>query len=336
MGGPFASQGTGVHKGSTFAGFSLNITAATNASPAVLTSTANDLDNMTGFKSFAGAQIRCSGGTGAWAAINGTFYAHKIDNNTFSIFSDPQGAAPFDSSSFGALAGSVVCSMNPPIYNLVLTGIANVGGNARATVNTSSQGYNQIFPSTKLEARDGDPIAFTSHYLTDTTQYYAKVSCSGCAANQFDVYLDSALTRPPLPSSRFHNTPAGTQFAVLRNLSDPASLSLPGPLYTDTGLGTSSARKVRCVTIRLNTEACSDYPHAGEQAKYPCASDPANTKKSMLHQINVGDGFSDLSHFGNNHEILMVLKVDRSAGRKSNRCHSSQIVWRRPRIRMAR
>src|SRR5208283_1202210 len=229
-------------------------------------------------------------------------------------YADPQGARPVNSSSFGPLTGTVSCSMNPPLYNLILTGISNVSGHARATVNTSSQGYNAYFPSTTLVARDGDPITFTNRYLTDTTQYYVKVSCSGCAANQFDVYLDAALTLPA-PYTQVNSTPAGTQFAVFaESCPDPATLSLPGSLYEDTGIGTSGARKVRCVTIRLNTEACSDYPHAAEQAKYPCASDPANPNRSMLHQINVGDGFSDLSHFGNNHEIFMVLKVDRSGG----------------------
>ncbi len=297
-----------------FSGWSISVTAATNASPVVVTSPNNNLDNIVAFKSFAGAQIQCSGGSGAWAAINGTFYAHKIDNNTFSLYVDPQGTTPLNSSSFGALTGTVSCSMNPLLYNLILSGISNVSGHARVTVNTSSQGYNAYFPSTTLVARDGDPITFTSHYLTDTTQYYAKVSCSGCSANQFDVYLDKALTQPA-SYTQVNGTPAGTQFAVFaETCPDPAILSLPGPLYEDTGIGSSAARKVRCVTIRLNTEACSDYPHAGEQAKYPCASDPNNPNRSMLHQINVGDGFSDLSHFGNNHEILMVLKVDRSAG----------------------
>jgi hypothetical protein len=314
LGGPFVSQGAAVARAGTFSGWSISVTAATNASPVVLTSTNNNLDNLTGFKPFAGAQIQCSGGSGAWAAINGTFYAHRIDNNTFSLYADPQGATPLNASSFGTLTGAISCSMNPPIYNLILSGISNVSGHARAAVNTSSQGYNAYFPSTTLVARDGDPIALTSHYLTDTTQYYAKVSCSGCSANQFDIYLDKALTQPA-SYTQVNGTPAGTQFAVFaETCPDPATLSLPGPLYEDTGIGTSAARKVRCVTIRLNTEACSDYPHAGEQAKYPCASDPTNPNRSMLHQINVGDGFSDLSHFGNNHEILMVLKVDRSAG----------------------
>ena len=314
LGGPFVSQGMQVSRAGTFSGWSISITSATNASPVVLASANNNLDNLTGFKSFAGAQIRCSGGSGGWTAINGTFYAHKIDNNTFSLYVDPQGTTPLDSTSFGPLTGTVSCSMNPPLYNLILSGISNAGGNARVTVNMTAQGYNQYYPSQTLLARNGDPITFTNRYLSDTTQYYAKVSCSGCASNQFDVYLDSALTQPA-PYSKVNSTPAGTQFAVFaETCPDPATLSLPGPLFEDTGIGTSAARKVRCVTIRLNTEACSDYPHAGEQAAYPCASDPTNPKKSMLHQINVGDGFSDLSHFGGNHEILMVLKVDRSAG----------------------
>ena len=71
-----------------------SISAATNASPVVLTSTGHGLNT--------GASVTISGATGSWTPINGTSTITKIDANSFSI--------PVDSTAFGALTGTVVFS----------------------------------------------------------------------------------------------------------------------------------------------------------------------------------------------------------------------------------
>ena len=71
----------------------LSVTAATNASPAVLTVTAH------GFSTLMSPAITISGATGNWTPINGKSKATVINTNTFSI--------PVNSTTFGALTGTV-------------------------------------------------------------------------------------------------------------------------------------------------------------------------------------------------------------------------------------
>lgn len=73
-------------------GGSVSISAASNASPVSLTSVAHGL--------ITGDQVTISGGTGAWAAINGTFTVTVTSADTFTV--------PVDSTAFGALAGTIV------------------------------------------------------------------------------------------------------------------------------------------------------------------------------------------------------------------------------------
>jgi len=78
----------------------LSISAATNANPVVFTSTGH------GFSTLQLPLVTISGGTGNWTAVNGTFTATIIDANTFSI--------PVNSTSLGALAGTVVLDTTAP------------------------------------------------------------------------------------------------------------------------------------------------------------------------------------------------------------------------------
>lgn len=71
----------------------ISISAASNASAAVLTSASH------GFDTHSRPNITISGGTGNWTAINGTFVATIVNANTFSI--------PVDSTTFGALTGTI-------------------------------------------------------------------------------------------------------------------------------------------------------------------------------------------------------------------------------------
>jgi len=79
---------------------SVSISAATNANPVVFTSTGH------GFLLTARPQVVVSGATSGWTSINGTFTATIIDANTFSI--------PVNSTSFGALSGTVVFYTTAP------------------------------------------------------------------------------------------------------------------------------------------------------------------------------------------------------------------------------
>lgn len=76
-------------------GYSVAVTAATNANPVVIT---------TGIAHYftSGQQVSITGGTGTWVAINGTFTITVISPTTFSI--------PVDSTAFGALAGTVIAT----------------------------------------------------------------------------------------------------------------------------------------------------------------------------------------------------------------------------------
>ncbi|HXI85266.1 MAG TPA: hypothetical protein VNL17_14390 [Verrucomicrobiae bacterium] len=79
---------------------SVAVSAATNASPVVLTSTGH------GFALGSRPNVTIAGGTGNWTAINGTFTATVVDANTFSI--------PVDSTAFGALAGTITFTTTAP------------------------------------------------------------------------------------------------------------------------------------------------------------------------------------------------------------------------------
>jgi hypothetical protein len=77
-----------------------SISAATNANPVELTSTSHQ------FYTYSKPTITISGGTGAWAAINGRWTITVTGANTFTI--------GVDSTAFGALAGTIVFTTLAP------------------------------------------------------------------------------------------------------------------------------------------------------------------------------------------------------------------------------
>jgi len=81
----------------------VSISAGTNASPVVFTSTGH------GFNTASRPIVSISGGTGNWAAVNGDFVATIVDTNTFSI--------PVDSTAFGAVTGTIVFRTQAPRLN---------------------------------------------------------------------------------------------------------------------------------------------------------------------------------------------------------------------------
>ncbi len=312
LGGPFVSRGIGLHHpDGSFRVWTLPaIASATNTSPVVLNFAApHDIDNITGRYGGYGAQITCSGGTGNWAALNGVFFAHDItDNNHAALYSDALGVQPVDSSLWGNFGGqTIACTTMPPVYGIVVSAIASNGGTARITASdVYYAGYNTYYPSGNLPIRDGDPITFFSMRAT-YPQYYAHTGCSGCTAAQFDVYADAALTIPATFAALAPFVGQNDIVNYSETCPDPATVDTSW-FFADQGIGTPGNPISRCVTIRLNTEPCSDFASAGEQGTYPCPSDPNNTSRSSIHGINVGDSFYDLSHFGYNHEVFGVIK----------------------------
>jgi len=277
LGGPFTADVIGVRKNGTWQNTTLSISTCTKASPAVCTSTASNLDDFQ-FMAAGASQtslITISGATGmGWSTgLNSALYAHKIDANTFSLYTTAAGgtaAPPLDSTSFGTLGGTIVGSVARPIYSLHIGNVTNSGRNARITVDTTEGGPQRYYPSIAGGSIagivfDADPIAIVLTYLNSTTQYYAKVSCAGCSPSQFDVYSDSALTTPVSFASL--SGAVGWYAVYAERCPDPATITLPGPMYTDTGFGTTGNQKIRCVGIRLASEMESNYPGTGEHAR---------------------------------------------------------------------
>lgn len=79
---------------------SISISAASNANPVSFTSTAHGMSTDTR------PQVIVSGGTGSWAAVNGTFTATPTGANTWTI--------PVDSTAFGAVTGTLVFTTRAP------------------------------------------------------------------------------------------------------------------------------------------------------------------------------------------------------------------------------
>ena len=327
LGGPFISRIIGIRKNGSFVQQTRTITNCTTASPAVCTDTANNLDPITSVAGATqGALITISGATGTgWTNLNASFYAHKIDNNTFSLYLDPLGTTPLNSTGFGTFAGTVTYTASRPIYSLQASNItdsfASTGVHgARLTINVSDGAAAFYFPSMQAGTvanvmSDADPVTIVQTSLNSTIQYYIKVSCTGCTANQVDVYTDAALTVP----ATFSSLSGATNYYVVyaEKCPDPAGITLPGPMYTDTGFGTPGNPKVRCVTTRLASEFESDFPAPGEHAAYPpppTSAEATNIQKSMLHQINVGDGSVSTVDYALRHEITYAIAVNRSAG----------------------
>lgn len=78
-------------------GYTVAVASATNANPVVFTITIPHYFT-------SGQQVTISGGTGAWAPVNGTFTVTVITATTFSI--------PVDSTAFGAIAGTIIATVS--------------------------------------------------------------------------------------------------------------------------------------------------------------------------------------------------------------------------------
>lgn len=304
LGGPFQAWSIATYKNGVPTKHNLAISAATAASPAVLTSANNDLATQPNAKS--ANMITCSGATDTrW---NGVFYFRRVDNNTFQLYLDDSATTPLNSTSFGAIGVSYICTTAAPIYTLVVSGVVDNGsGNARLNLNLADAGFLSVFASGINPASDSDPICLTNGQTcsNDTTQYYLKKSCAGCTSSQVDVYKNAALTIPATLTEI--NNIAPNKAAYAETCPDQSSITLPGPLYTDTGWGSGVNARVGCVTVEVQGHFCSSTPATGEAATFPC---PENASKSMVHDFLVGDGLYDVrSATTINHETGFLIKA---------------------------
>lgn len=87
------------------------ITGATAANPGVFTST----DLFAAFPS-GGPKITIVGGTGNWAAANGTWIAVFATQTTFSIY-PPGSSTPLNTTTFGAVTGTLTFTTTAPALN---------------------------------------------------------------------------------------------------------------------------------------------------------------------------------------------------------------------------
>jgi hypothetical protein len=105
--------------------------AISNANPAVVTATGH------GFNLHSSPTVVITGGTGNWAAFNGTVKATVVNDNSFSI--------PINTSAFGAVTGTIVIKSNAPSETAAMWKVQKVvtdsdGKNAKSF--WSYNGYN--------------------------------------------------------------------------------------------------------------------------------------------------------------------------------------------------
>jgi hypothetical protein len=84
----------------------LSPSAASNANPVSFTATAH------GFDTNSLPLVTISGGTGNWAAVNGTWTATITGANTFTI--------PVNSTTFGAVSGTLLVTTYAPLTNVAV------------------------------------------------------------------------------------------------------------------------------------------------------------------------------------------------------------------------
>lgn len=113
----------------------ITTSAFSNANPGVVTATAH------GFHAASSPQVTISGGTGNWAAVNGTWRITYVDGNSFSI--------PVDTTSFGAVSGTLVFTTKAPRLSSLIWMVSKAatdGTNATAVV-WSNGGYSSACTS---------------------------------------------------------------------------------------------------------------------------------------------------------------------------------------------
>ena len=115
------------------------IASATNANPVVFTVTAGHGMNLSTLPS-----ITISGATSGWTGVNGTFVATPLSTTTFSI--------PVNSTTFGALSGTLVFHTSAPLLNQYVWAVQQYAYNVSNAVISVSW----LYGSTGFQARCTD------------------------------------------------------------------------------------------------------------------------------------------------------------------------------------
>lgn len=123
----------------------ISISAASNANPVSLTSTGH------GFNTNSRPRITISGATGNWTPINGAFTATITGANTFTI--------PVDSTTFGALAGTVVFTTVGPRTNQPQWAVKQFAYDASSNLVSSAW----LGGSSALQAKCSDATSTTTN-----------------------------------------------------------------------------------------------------------------------------------------------------------------------------
>ena len=274
--------------------FNVNVTGATNANPVVINAPANSIDPYYG-RNFGtgpgkGVMVTVSGGTGAWAAVNGSWRANV------SLSTPDSFTIPVDSTSFGPLTGTLVATTSPALIHSIVSSITS-GSPAIVLIQVALPNIPQ-----NHRLQDGDPIGFGN--LSNQTQYYAKTA--GFTANTFAVYSDPQMTQPVNGSALAGASGGAVYFA------ETCPTGLPASLTTGMTFDSLGAVGVRCFTVRVEGEPCSSFATAAEHAKLPCKSDPSNTSKSSLQDMQVGDAIRDITRGAYDETFVLVKKIKNS------------------------
>ena len=268
LGGPWPLTITSMYHNGTPQSFSQSITAATRTNGAYFTSTGISLDQYYninfGTGPGRGPTVSISGGTGNWAAANGTWTATVAsgDANGFTI-------PAINSSSWGAVTGSLTVTTAPPLINSVVASVTNTSPPVVTTTNSIG---NEVANHRLL---NGDSIVFSNY---PATNYYAKVT----GTTTFQVYTEPG---PDRPSGLFGHFRRPRRDRFLRRTMSVGTAGLSDFGYT--------LRPYRCGGSALyyrqrRWRAVRPLGSAAEHAAYPCSSNPSNTSLAQLQTMQLG------------------------------------------------
>ena len=293
LGGPFVLNVTQMKHGAAWVSYTIPITGANNANPVVLNAVAHSMTDSysTNFGTAygKGPLVTIAGGTGSWAAVNGTW------NAAVSVSLPDSFTIPVDTTTFGALSGALTFTTTPP---LIHSRVSSITTTTPATVVTSVD-----IPPTVNAHRfiDGDAISFGKIQ----TQFYAKVT--GYSANTFGVFSDAALTSP-VSGTILSNAVGGSVY-----FAETCPSGLPVNMTTAMTFDSIGAVGARCITLRVNGEPCSSFATVAEHGVLPCKSDASNTLRSSLQDMAVGDAIRNVAKGAYDETMVLVKKVFNSA-----------------------
>ncbi len=293
LGGPYVLRIKQMKRGANWRTWTQPISSASNSKPAVFTMPKHGIDPYFNTNFGAGPDkgppITISGGTGNWAAANGTWTA------TVTLQTPTSFSIPLDTTNFGPVTGKLTITTAPP---LIHSKVVSVSAATPAVVTTFNNIGNEP-PNHRFE--DGDPIGFGN--LPANKQFYAKVS--GYSSTTFAVYADPQLTRP-VSSAELAKAKDGMVY-----FAETCPADLPDVVTTKMKFD-SGAHGVRCITVRVAGEPCTAFATGREHSKMPCKADPTNTSKASLADVEVGDAIRDIARIPYDETMVVVKKVKHS------------------------